>query len=298
MNKKIQDILTGKVIGISISQSEDLFLRGYGTSHLQDAKIEIARYLLSCGCTLLYGGDLRDGGFTTILYDLVEAYTIDDDKKHDRPRLISYLPWPIDSTLTKHQEAGLSSKIAIVRPGLPNDVRTNLRPNQYLEPNDPEKYYRWSRSLTHMRKAMTKACDARIVLGGQLDNFKGKYPGIIEEAILSIESQVPLFIVGTFGGAAHELASIISGGSTGKLSQKEITTRALLADRISYFNRNRPSFEAKIDYDSITSSLKQKGISSLNNGLTEEENKLLFDTSHIPEIVSLVIKGLVKKLNS
>ena len=122
MNKKIQDLLKRRVIGISISQSEDLFLRGYGMSHLQDAKIEIARYLLSCGCTLLYGGDLREGGFTTILYDLVEAYAIDEDGKENRPRLISYLAWPVDSTLSKHQEAGLSSKIAIVRPGLPKDI--------------------------------------------------------------------------------------------------------------------------------------------------------------------------------
>ena len=149
-----------------------------------------------------------------------------------------------------------------------------------------------------MRKAMTKACDARIVIGGQLDNFKGKYPGVIEETILSIESQVPLFIVGTFGGAAHELALIINGESTEKIAQRQVMSNAPHAARISYFNSSRPSFESEIDYDSIVSLLKQKGISCLNNGLTEDENRLLFNTSHIPEMVSLIVKGLVKKLNS
>ena len=38
--------------------------------------------------------------------------------------------------------------------------------------------------------------------------------------------------------------------------------------------------------------LQQAGIAGLNNGLTEDENRLLFMTPYVPVMVALVLKGL------
>ena len=55
--------------------------------------------------------------------------------------------------------------------------------------------------------------------------------------------------------------------------------------------------DESIDYDKVLNFLKEKGISSLNNGLSEDENLILFNSPHIPEMISLVLKGLAKIAN-
>jgi hypothetical protein len=66
--------LKGKLIGLSISNPPDLAERGMNLVHLEDAMVECARYLLVQGASLGYGGDLRPGGFTTILFALVRTH--------------------------------------------------------------------------------------------------------------------------------------------------------------------------------------------------------------------------------
>jgi len=53
-------------IGISISKTDSVELQALGLSdfHLQNAMLEIARQCLAQGAKLVYGGDLRPGGFT------------------------------------------------------------------------------------------------------------------------------------------------------------------------------------------------------------------------------------------
>jgi hypothetical protein len=60
--------LKGQLIGLSISNCTDLAERGMSLVHLEDAMVECARHLLVQGASLGYGGDLRPGGFTTILF--------------------------------------------------------------------------------------------------------------------------------------------------------------------------------------------------------------------------------------
>ncbi len=62
--------IKNKYIGISISECADLARKGYGKEHLRVAMVHIARLLLHLGADLAYGGDLRLGGFTRILFDV------------------------------------------------------------------------------------------------------------------------------------------------------------------------------------------------------------------------------------
>jgi hypothetical protein len=56
--------------------------------------------------------------------------------------------------------------------------------------------------------------EARILLGGSLDRYSGFLPGLLEEALVTLQQKKPLFILGGFGGAAEVLARavIVPGG--------------------------------------------------------------------------------------
>ena len=60
---------------------------------------------------------------------------------------------------------------------------------------------------------MTEVSDARVVIGGKMglldspgDAYHGAMPGIIEEAILTLEAGMPCLPLGAFGGAARDVA--------------------------------------------------------------------------------------------
>tara|TARA_R110001592_G_scaffold88299_11_gene260072 strand:+ start:1615 stop:2526 length:912 start_codon:yes stop_codon:yes gene_type:complete len=288
----IHTFLTNKKIGISISESEDIESLGFSEAHLQDAKIEIARHLLSTGAMLMYGGDLRDNGYTRTLFELVESYS-PGEIDEDRLSLINYLGWPLDITLTDELRASLSQKIQFELPGLPSDLSSNLSKKKYLTPDNPKMFYTWARSMTYMREAMTKSNHARIVLGGKSFGFKGKYPGVVEEVYLSMKANKPTYLIGAFGGISSDVISALKGKTPSRLTNKYQLSTEKLTNNAAYYETNRPPRVESINYTKLVDFFNNRGIKGLNNGLTEEENKRLFKTIHIPEMVSLILKGLV-----
>ena len=49
---------------------------------------------------------------------------------------------------------------------------------------------------------------------------------------------------------------------------------------------------APIDYEAVTKTFADIGISGLNNGLTDEENSILFATINNEEAIGLILEGL------
>jgi hypothetical protein len=290
--RRIFTLLTDKKIGISISESEDLQRLGYSEAHLQDAKIEISRHLISTGAVLMYGGDLRDNGYTRTLFELVESYK-PGEIDEDRLSLINYLGWPLHITLTDELRATISQRVKFESPGLPSDLPVNLNPKKYLKPKTPKEYYTWARTMTFMRRKMTKSNHARIVLGGKSLGFKGKYPGIVEEVYLSIKAGKPTYLIGAYGGITNDVITALMGKQPERLTEKYQFSTKVATDNRVYFNKTTPKDVEEIDYIKLVEFFNESGIDSLNNGLTKEENKRLFRTIHIPEMVSLILKGLV-----
>jgi hypothetical protein len=209
------------IIGISISDpgEEELAKQGMAMVHLQDMMVETARYLLSKGHTIAYGGDLTFEGsfnFTDLLFQLSRAYGATNKIKN-------YSAFPLYTKITSQREAELFHVAEIVR----IDPDTLLSPKwkgvRYENATYEERTYLdelfewksdhakqiWSSSLTAMRKQMTKDIDCRIVVGGKLTGYKGSMPGIAEETILCLKANIPVYIDGRFGGAAREVLQII-----------------------------------------------------------------------------------------
>ena len=256
---------------ISISESPDMPALGLSDGHLQDAMAEIALHLLASGTSLAYGGDLRNHGFTELLFELVERYR--GHPRHDgEVGAIDYLAWPVHIQMTADDLAEFSAGhekaarlVFLARNGarLEREKRPALAAH---EPDDTE----WAEGLTAMRSVMRKETQARIVLGGRVAGYKGRMPGIAEETLLSLRALQPVFLLGGFGGCARGIAETLG-----------------LADR---WAGSRSDWSGRSCFEGYSPE-------DLRNGLSEEENAVLARTPHIHQAVTLVSRGLRRVFN-
>ncbi|RBN36165.1 hypothetical protein DMN50_36905, partial [Priestia megaterium] len=69
-----------------------------------------------------------------------------------------------------------------------------------------------------MREQMNEDIDIRLIIGGKTKGYKGRYPGLVEEAYLALKSNKPIFLIGAFGGAARCIIEAIENGKTNELT--------------------------------------------------------------------------------
>ena len=141
-----------------------------------------------------------------------------------------------------------------------------------------------------MREKMNIDISARVVLGGQSKGFKSKFSGIAEEVLLAMQAQKPVYLCGAFGGATLSIIEAITNGKSERLSLDYFGGDTRYLEAVNLYNSRHEN--DKVDYNNLNTFFKEKGIEGLNNGLTIEENKILFKTIHIPQMVSLILKGL------
>ena len=265
-----QEPLSQKAVAISISDSADMAALGLATEHLRDAMAEVARHLLAMGARLVYGGDLRAHGFTELLFELVVRHRRDADVGDMRPAILSYLPWPVHSGRPAQEIQALAQELKglaefhclgqqgqeMVLDGLPSAGAAQ-------SPTSEE----WSVGLTALRRVLTDASNARIVLGGQVSGFKGRMPGIAEEALCSLSAGQPLYVLGGFGGCARDIAEEL----------RLVAQRSTLV--VPWVGREQ--------FSGLNST-------ALRNGLTTDENETLARTVHVDEAVALILRGLLR----
>lgn len=285
-------LLTGKKVGVSVSDNEELSSLGYSGIHLRDLTIEIVRYLLINGATMIYGGDLRREGFTEILSELAYQYRIKSDSRKNH--FINYFSYPIHCHLNRqHLLDFKKNRTEVVKIQPPAEL--NVDDEKYLQPDTIENKYIWARSLTDMRNKMISNSDARIIIGGKINNYLGKMPGIIEEALIAIEHDKPLYLIGALGGASKEVINAFRGGSF-SFMENEFHNSENYKSFQNYYNEHKPN--NPLNLESVCAKIKEYGLEKLStsNGLTTEENIRLFETPHFSEMIYLVFKGL-KALN-
>jgi hypothetical protein len=282
--------LKGRTIGISISESDNLAELGFGIAHLKDAVIEIARYIVVAGGTLAYGGDMRQGGFTELIFDLL-AYYKADKALQPNERFYSYLAYPISTSLSSAKEAELRHNVSFKKITPPEDLNI-VNPSEFLNPNSTENLYIWTRCLTKMREEMEADCDARIFIGGKTKGFKGKCPGILEELLIALEQKHPTYLIGAFGGITKDSIDALNGKKPESFSNNYYSDNHDYQVFCTLFNERHPT--SLINYENYLSILQKIGMKEIiaHNGLSEVENFRLSITPHISEIVFLVMKGL------
>lgn len=288
------DSLLNLKVGISVSDFES---NGFQNHHQHPSTLkflaqEVARNLLSRSATLLYGGDLREDGFTEFILD--EAMVLQDRLKNDIPPLQNHLAWPLyvsDPEIVAWR-AKYRNVMRTYEYSPPSDVSDELDLTQFLPPNCVQNLYVWSRSLTEMRHRSISASDARICAGGKLTNFKGKMPGVLEEVMIALEHRKPIYLLGGIGGVVGDISQIILRKEQSlKLTdewQRNHTTGYSELQEVAKVHGNNADYS---EIYSLLSSLEPADLAK-RSGLSEKDYIKLMTSPFVDECLQLILKGL------
>lgn len=223
-----------QLIAISASANEDLPRLGFLENDVKRVLSSLATTLVQHGARIAYGGDLRPGGFTQILFqEIAEAYATAQIKRGNPP-FIHFVPemvwqkWTTDELfehVTSMADSGLTylfsqekkyslrsygSEIYLTSPNAGESIITQPDQLNGLFDESRRNNLESAKSLTIMRKAMAQEVNAQILLGGQIQNYKGSMPGIGEEAISMLELNKPIIPLGGFGGMTYDICRSLS----------------------------------------------------------------------------------------
>jgi hypothetical protein len=272
------DALLGLRLGVSVSDSADLGALGLLPRHAELALAEIARSVLTGRGGLVYGGQVKPAGFTQFLMHEVERYGSHIDA------LTLCLAEPEHRQLSCEELRALDQSLG------PRGQVVRLDPDgveigpstmaQGAEPAVGLNGHRDEHSYSAMRRHITSISHARVLIGGQLSDFKGAMPGIIEEAIYAVEAGQPLYVVAGFGGAAALVAEAL-----------DIDDLSWAADSFP----KRPAHH-RIDksLDQLRSAARSSGWCATSCRLEENELRQLSASSRPSQIASLVVNGLAQ----
>jgi len=288
-------LFDGKNIAISISDSAEIENLGFSLAHQKNLITEITRFLIIHGSNLVYGGDLRQNGYTRLFSNLVHQYR--PSKEAGKLFFENYFSFPIHVNLKttdilEFKKNGVLP--VIVEP--PSDL--DIDKSKFYKPEGNDNLFIWAESLTKMRQEMQSNTDARIFTGGSMSNFEGKYPGLLEESILALENNIPVYFIGIFGGITSRIIEGLKARKPQELTiEWQSSQNENYKEFISHFNSKKS--EDKIDYKLTTEFLNNYTLERLskNNGLTIEEKERLFSTVHTSEIIFLIMKGLYNTLS-
>lgn len=278
-------------IAISISESDNLIELGLSKECIDDLMVEITRHLLISKAKMVYGGDLRQMGYTELFKDLAFQYGAFEKSRNDVMYFTDFVAWPLYTLIPedthddyRHSRVDLKFVDPVEFPDI--DV------SKFLCPDSTDNQYIWAENLTKMREEMEKITSCRIIAGGKTSGFKGKMAGVLEEFIIARRKGHPVYIVGGYGGCAQLLAEVC----TGKKSADEFFRIALESSSYSALLDRYKSIGNPVDYNEVKEYAQIEKLQ--DNGLTLDENRTLFNSVNIMEIVSLILKGLKMLYNA
>ena len=300
-----------ETICISISESDDIRRYGLSKDHFLTLSDEVHLYLLLAGLKIAYGGALKGNfseasNFTLRLFELVRAYSKLAEGVIAKPlinAIVNVAPWPLWLNYGDEEWKLFSGDVAEYResarplwPWTDDEIFPVSQGKRALGSDSPQRRYAWARGLTLMRKQITEQSQARLVIGGKLENFSGLVPGVVEEAWLSITQKQPIYLMGGFGGAARAVSDVMLGldrenltDAWAKQSIKDYDAAMALYQTHGGEFRSIETMRAEIIAQS------KVGLAlALNNGLDDAENRKLMHSTDAQQIAQLVLRGLEK----
>jgi len=277
-------------LSVSAAAPADLHARGLSQLHLRFLFTELVRHILAAGGCIAYGGKLDDPvssepNFTRIMLDMVGGYR--PDLRPDDSRLVNFVAATVWNAEDPAKKAEYQQTVAHYE-GRFQVEQCPMAPLQPVDVASPRA--RAALALTSVRERMTGECAARVVIGGTLAPYLGRYPGVVEEAVLMAGAHKPLFVVGGFGGAGAALAAHLQGQAIPELTQQwhvdHANGVAELAGALT-----GTAYALQLDTD-LATALPPGGWEALHNGLSNDDNARLATTTDVDEVVALVLRGL------
>jgi hypothetical protein len=267
------DTLQGIRLGLSASPSPHLARLGLLEGHFQLALGEMARTVLVLGGRLQYCGHLDRNSYTLFLIGELKRYGRRDDP------LSIVLSWsvhrrlPLEDIRRIQDDLGLLGRITFLDPAGgpidPENDRTDAPPGVSTD--------QIASSLSAMRHAAILQIQGRLLIGGRRTGYEGVMPGVLEEALLSIEAGKPVFLAGGFGGVTHDIVRAVDPGAAAWLPA---------------FSEEANNEGCDSGVEMLRRAIANRGWTALSNGLDDAENARLASTHRPSEIASLVGLGL------
>jgi len=156
--------------------------------------------------------------------------------------------------------------------------------------------------LFRMRWHSGVRCGARVVLSGRTDDYSGRMPGIVEEAMIALALRQPIYVLGDLAAPPKLVGELLELATTA--SPPVLLAPATLLDLNAVAQLFRPSGfeELPLSTEEALSYIAGHAIGGLGwmpNGLTVEENRTLFvlsgdDEGEREAAVGLVRRGLLR----
>lgn len=106
-----------------------------------------------------------------------------------------------------------------------------------------------------------------------------------------MENEIPIYLIGGFGGVAKKIVDLLSDNIPKEFCVEHQSKNSSFQTLYEYYKTKGE--EDEINYEKINRLFIEKGLDGLNNGLSVEENKILFESKNIYEIVYLIFQGIV-----
>jgi len=291
--------LDAKIIGGSIA------LSGYDeTAEVERVWCTVARRLWNKGATLSYAGRWAVGPHGWLMKFLEdELRERPPEPRADAGRRGKPDPWLenfLDDIKREHDSVAAAISAADRdRMGLKVTFAPHLTDEERAE-LDP-----WLCSaLEHFRRrlAVTDASVARFVVAGARVGFKGRFPGIPEEVMLTLAQGKPVYIAGAFGGAAADVGSLLGlahprRGEVPPSLQAEPRDAEEGLPKIACKLRPGPWTELPIKAAELAPFLQAHALGGSkwpDNALTFEQNRRLFASNDPDEVADLLLTGLLR----
>nr|WP_137827998.1 hypothetical protein [Methylobacterium sp. L1A1] len=285
--------LTSLHVGLSVSESDDSVSRGFPVWQVNHVTLQVAAALMGQGAGVVFGHDWREDGVMEAVHAFALRMQAPDattaGPTATAPLLQNFLPWPDEPRLPAEERRRLASTLSIEAAGLPDDIA----PRALGQLGELDRAYFRARGLTYLRRMLTARTQARICLGGRTGGSQGRYPGIIEEAYLSVDARQPLFLAGLLGGATRQVIDALEG----RPRPADFGRATPLGGLYATFAAGRaPEADAEIDAKRVWSRFRTIGVRGLSrqNKLTEEENRELFHTPAVERAIQLILLGLAR----
>ena len=293
--------LTGTVVNVSISESDDTTQHGFPPWQVNRVTLQIVAALYGQGAAVVFGHDWREDGVMAAVYGLAREMQppvpfppMDDPNDTISPPLKNVLPWPDKPYLADADLRQLNATLRVESAGLPEELHRFDEEAQRSGADSRIYKYLRARGLTLLRHRLTASSHARICLGGRRTRSAGRYPGVVEEALLALRAGKPLFLAAVLGGATAQLLNAVEGRDMPDDFCRPTELQSIYANPPIPEASSETSPDRMIDRSALWQEFSRAGYEALarTNGLTIDENSEVGRTPVLDRVIELVLTGL------
>jgi hypothetical protein len=295
--------LAGCVINLSISESDDSVKKGFPEWQTNRITLQMVAALFGQGASIVFGHDWRENGVMEAVYGFARQVqapiplTAEKAEAEGQALLRNLIPWPDSPYLSESDLERLSSTLRVEPAGLPLELQAFDMEARQSDPSGPLYRYLRARGLTFLRRRLNDICHVRLCLGGRRSGSSGRYPGVIEEALMTIQANKPLYVASLLGGAAEQVVDAIEGKPINGSFCPD-TPVSMLYQRPPVTESNPETMtDRMIDRVGVWREFAKMGPQRLAGlaGLTIEENQELFHSTVVDRVIELILIGLSRR---